>query len=644
MSNPSSLTIANLIRRSVFQTILVAFIAVCFLFAIYGFVQHYKQQRLQVQQLSKLLVNSASTVDGASLVARQINLLLDNDPTLSNITFYSTDSPILAVDNSDIARNNRDWYNALFADSISFNRAVTSRYLGSSNYYNSPQSEVSDRQVSEAESSEALATPEVLIGYINITLDIKKLRSEWLYQHYLLLLSIILAVVASVFYLLRRLRLVADDLTELAKVSQILVSNSEAEQLPAIQQGFKFKELRDIRLALVSLFERLQERQQELEELAVFEQQLYNKDLSLNVQRNNFQSMITHELKTSLNAISGGLQLLDNQYASEQQKDTLAIIHKGSQHLEATIEQIIQLNKIEKGQVSVNISEFNPLQLLSDLFAEFEEVAKQKGLELISRIHHVDYKLEGDGHKIKQILMTLIDNAIKFTDSGEVIIESQLNHFNKSIRWEIKVSDTGIGIDNRYLKDIFEPFFQIDPSYTRDYEGAGVGLPVINQVIQLLGASIEVNSELKVGSQFKVVFPLQDAYQSNFQHAEKSLTNMNIIYYYHEKMGAEVEQLKRLGATVIGKQHELSVLQELKDSKIEVVMIAQQVLPKKAAQIARLIRAEEARNRVLIIYWYPTHQKLFLTNFEYSLKAAGVDYCYAATEGSNALHHLLKKQ
>ncbi len=82
MSNPSSLTIANLIRRSVFQTILVAFIAVCFLFAIYGFVQHYKHQRLQVQQLSKLLVNSASTVDGASLVARQINLLLDNDPTL----------------------------------------------------------------------------------------------------------------------------------------------------------------------------------------------------------------------------------------------------------------------------------------------------------------------------------------------------------------------------------------------------------------------------------------------------------------------------------------------------------------------------------------------------------------------------------
>lgn len=679
MSNLFSTSFASFIRRLIVPTFLVFFIIICGWSMVYGFVQYYKQQRSHVQQLSKLLVNSASTVDGASLVARQINVLLDNNPALSNITFYSSDSPILAVDANDIndnndsnetndinniERNNRDWYNALFADSISFNRAVTSRYLGSSHYYNAAQLAAIDNQSRNTESAntqeaEPLGAQQVLIGYINISLDIKQLRLQWLSQNYLLLLGIFLVSIASLFYLLRRLKGATKELAELAKVCQIVVSNPDIEQLPVIQQHFKLTELTAIRLALVGLFEQLKKRQQQLEELAVFEQQLYNKDLSLNVQRNNFQSMITHELKTSLNAISGGLQLLDNYYLSMEQKDTLAIIHKGSQHLEATIERIIQLNKIEKGQISINLRVFNPLQLLSELIAEFEAAAKQKDLELISRIYHIDYELEGDANKIKQILRTLIENAIKFTESGQIIIESQLTHFNKSIRWEIKVSDTGIGIDKRYLKDIFEPFFQIDPSRTRDYEGAGVGLPVISQIVQLLGASIEVTSELEVGSQFTIILPLQNAYQNNshysdsqysnlqyssLQYSKKPLSALTIIYYHNEKMGVIADRLQALGARVMAKQHEFAVLQELEASKVDIVMIAQELLPKQAAHLAKLIRAKETSYRVLIIYWYPAHQERFLENFEYLLKAAGVDYCYAATQDSKTLYHLLKKQ
>ncbi|MGM8872067.1 sensor histidine kinase [Psychrobacter sp. 2Y5] len=648
MSNPSSANVSSLIRRAVFQAVLLIFIVMCILSFYYGFVQHYKQQRLQVQQLSELLVNSASTVDGARLVARQVDILLAGDPALSSIVFYSSDSPILALDKIDIQQQNRDWYNAWFADSISFNEPVTSRYLSTSNYYipsatNGNENTDDGIENTGIEDNNPLGAQDVLIGYLNITLDIHKLRMEWLYQNAWLLFIIIGATIISLLLLLRRLTWVADSVTELAKVCQIIVSNPDVEQLPVIQQRLCLKETRDIRLALVSLFNRSKALKNKLDSLAAFEQQLHNKDLSLNTQRNNFQSMITHELKTSLNAIAGGLQLLESQYASAEQKDTLSIIHKGSQHLEATIEQIIQLNKIEKGQMSINVSEFNPLQLLSDLFTEFEEVAKQKGLELTSRIHHIDYKLEGDTNKIKQILATLLENAIKFTDSGEISVESQLTHFNTSVRWEIKVKDTGIGIDKKYFEDIFTPFFQVDPSRTRHYEGVGVGLPVLTQIVQLLGGSIDVASEPKVGSQFTVILPLQSAYQSQSRYSQKPLAGLSILYYYNEEMGVLAEQLRGFGAVVSGKQHELSVIQKLNKMKVDMVMIAQEVLPEKAIQMARLIRAEENRYRVLIIYWYPPHKQDILDNFEYSLKAAGVDFCYPATEDSKALYKLIKK-
>lgn len=185
-----------------------------------------------------------------------------------------------------------------------------------------------------------------------------------------------------------------------------------------IPQLFEFQELVQIKQTLAVLFDRLQKVQQDYEALAIFEQQLHNKDVSLDVQLHNFQSMITHELKTSLNAIVGGLQLLDYDTLNREQKDAVEIISDGSDKLVSSLDHIIQLNQIQKGQMSINCIAFNPLQLIADLLAEYEPIARQKRLELISRIHHIDYGLEGDAEKIKQILSILLSNAIKFTSSG----------------------------------------------------------------------------------------------------------------------------------------------------------------------------------------------------------------------------------
>lgn len=637
-------TIPILIRRSIFQAITVAVIVAFLLSFVYGFVYHYKQQRFHAQQLAELLANSASTVDGANLVARQVRLLLEDDPSIENIQFYSTDHPVVTFDKAASAHSSSDWYNALFTDRISFNRAVTSRYMIGSETQNTSRSKqlsatLFNNGVNTNSTNNESTDDNTLVGYINITLDVDAMRLSWFLKNIWLWLVTIGLGLTIICFILRKLNWPSKDIANLAKVCEIVIGNPEFKQLPVIHQRFNFYELSRIRLAFITLFNRLKIAEQKVEELATFEQQLHNKDMSLDVQRYNFQSMITHELKTSLNAISGGLQLLNPHTLNEEQKDVLAIIHKGSQHLDSTLEQIIQLNKIEKGQVGVSLSDFNPLQLLADLLTEFEPMAKQKGLELTSEIQHIDYNLEGDVNKIKQIISTLIGNAIKFTATGQVRLESQLTHFNESIRWQIKVIDTGIGIDTKYMDDIFTPFFQVDPSQTREYEGVGVGLPVVKQIVQLIGASIDVSSELGAGSEFTVVMPLRNTYQNQRQY---SLVGVNIVYYYHENTGFIAEELQRLGASVSCLQYGLSVIERLTTSSVDMVMIAEDVLPEKAGQLARYIREQETTHRVLLIYWYPTDKSYSLESFEYGLKAVGVDFCHNATSDSKVLGKLLK--
>jgi len=674
MNNHPFRTFPALIRHSVLQAIVLAALAVFLLSFTYGLVQHYQQKRQHIQQLAALLTNSASTENGANLVAKQVSILLDDEPNIQSILFYSTSYPVVNLDQATIDKTSDDWQNALFADTVSFNYAVTnpdisvrvsnkdnnnknteqrassSQPLATTSTSSKPESTAMNTRSTDTNAlnktldstlnSNAFDDPNTLLGYINITLDVNQLRWNWFRSHLPLWLIIIALGSVWGWFILRKLSGPVKDVAALAEACDIVNGNPELEQLPIIQQRFELQELIQIKQAFINLFARLQQAKKDYETLADFEQQLHNKDLSLNLQRHNFQSMITHELKTSLNAIVGGLQLLDNQYLNTEQKDVVAIIRKGSRQLVITLEQIIQLNKIEKGQVSINLSEFNPLQLIADLLAEYEPIAKQKGLELTSSIHHIDYILEGDATKIQQILSLLLDNAIKFTPLGKVTIESQLTHFNESNRWQINVKDTGIGIDPDHIDDIFNPFFQVDSSQTREYEGTGIGLLVVKQMAQLIGAAIEVDSTLGIGSQFKIIIPLRNQYQARQQHLFAGLV---IVYYYYHEMGFLVDELQRLGATVTCHQYEQLVLDQMNTIKADVVMFAEDVLPGKAETIAKHIRKYETAHRSLLIYWYSPHQASYLDSFEHGLKAAGIDYCHSVIRDNKVLSDRLKE-
>ena len=662
MNNRPPQTLPMLVWQSIVQTMILAVLAGFLLSFVYGLVQHYKEERQHIQQLANLLTISAASVDGDKVVAEQVRFLLKHKQSVESILFYSTSQPI-----ADSNQSRDDWKNALFANTVSFNYPVVGDYINGSSSLsmvsdtlNPAQKSIAAQNMSqntlqlnsslqapssflnnrhESNSGSDLNTENTLVGYINITLDVATLRSNWLQNNlWLWLMTTALAIIWAL-YILRKLNWPSQDIAVLTEVCDIVIKNPELEQLPVIPQRFKFQELVQIKQAFTTLFNRLQESKQDYEALAAFEQQLHQKDLSLDVQLHNFQSMITHELKTSLNAIVGGLQLLDDEHLNDEQKDAVDIIHNGSDKLVLALDQIIQLNQIQKGQVSLQISEFNPLQLIADLLADFEPIARQKGLALISHIHHIDYSLEGDVGKIQQILSILLSNAIKFTPVGEVSITSQLTHFDNSNRWQIRVKDTGIGIDSGFIDDIFNPFFQVDSSQTRQYEGTGIGLPVVKQMTQLMGASISVESTLGVGTEFVITIPTSNQRQSRQQQL---LTGLVIVYYYDQDSGALMDELQRLGAHVICYQYEQLVIDEMQHRKVDMVMFAEDVLASKAELLAKRIRASETDYRALLVFWYPQQRARYLDSFEHGLKAAGVDYCQVATYEDKALSNLLK--
>ena len=587
----------------------------------YDLIRSFESKYQHVEQIAKLLASSASTPDGVDLVADQVSDILNSDPSIHSIIFYSIDHPI-----SDEALSQQDWRTVLFADSISVNQAVTSGFITPSQSKNNFPDDL------------AALENNTLLGYISVSIDVSQFRKQWLFERKFSWLLVFIAAPLSAFIILRLLLGPLEQFVRLAKVSEEVVANPELRQLPVIQQSIELHEVTHIKAALIALFNRLNEMRAEHEALKTYEQQLQSKDLSLDIQRNSFQGMITHELKTSLNAIFGGLQLLNNHYLSNEQQDALAIIRKGSQHLNFTLEQIIQLNRIDKGQVALNLIEFNPLRLISDLMTEFEPAAKEKGLELTSQITHVDYLLEGDVGKIKLILSSLLDNAIKFTQTGSVRIDSHLNHFDRHTRWSVSVIDTGIGIEERYLEDIFTPFFQIDPSINREFEGVGVGLSLAKRIAQLLGASLDVESEIGKGSRFSLVIQLENWHQTHDKHL---LAGIKAIYYHQQQLRSLASDLELNGLEVFTMQHAQSVLDAVEKSAYDLLLISEEVLPKKAMYLAQSIRHLESANRILIIYLYNSDEDMELLAPD--LKASGVDYCQDASISSKKLAFLLKQ-
>ncbi|MGF1675008.1 MAG: ATP-binding protein, partial [Rivularia sp. (in: cyanobacteria)] len=253
--------------------------------------------------------------------------------------------------------------------------------------------------------------------------------------------------------------------------------------------------------------EQLKKKNQELEEKR---EQIHLQNLKLleaSETKSKFLATMSHELRTPLNAIMAFSQMLQRKNKdnfSASQLEMIQRIHNNGKNLLALINDILDLSKIEAVGLQLNPEELDLPLLIANTVDELRSLKAQKNLELDVKMNLQNTKIINDKTRVRQILVNLISNAIKFTDEGMVSIEvKEISDTHVAIF----IKDTGIGISANDMKHIFEPFRQINQSISRKYAGTGLGLAITQSLIKMMNGHILVDSEVNKGSTFRVELP-----------------------------------------------------------------------------------------------------------------------------------------
>ena len=255
----------------------------------------------------------------------------------------------------------------------------------------------------------------------------------------------------------------------------------------------------------------LKKHQEQLEEMVAertAELEVANERLmELDRMKSMFLASMSHELRTPLNSIIGFTGILLMEMAgtlNPEQKKQLEMVKSSSSHLLELINDILDISKIESGKVNLSIETFDLMDVIRDVLKSVGPLAERKGLHVksggISSIH-----ITSDQRRVKQILMNLVGNSVKFTDQGFVKVNVALQEKDRIV---VYVSDSGIGIKEEELRKLFQPFQQMDMTSTKKYEGTGLGLYLTKKIISHLQGDIRVSSEYGKGSTFTFVLPL----------------------------------------------------------------------------------------------------------------------------------------